>query len=467
MVEKLLNLVGFLGHWTYLVVFLAAFLESSAFMGLLVPGESVVVVAGFLAFQGTLDLGKCLWAVMLGAVLGDSAGFGLGNALGRRYFEKHRRLLLLKEKHVRIVDGYFDRHGGKTVFFGRFIGLLRAMAPFVAGMSRMPYRRFAPYNIAGCLLWSLAFTLLGYFFGQSWQIVEKWSGRAGAFLLFLLLVAAGFAWLYRTIVRKQAAIFEWFQDRHARLAASRRVQAFADRHPEMITFVKERLSSRSYLGLHLTVGLLASAACMWVFGSITEDILTGDPLATVDQWVLGRVLYFRTPFVTAFMKSAMIFGSAMTIAIASILVVGLFLLRRRTDQAIGYAVAITGGSALIVVLQAMIRRPRPGAQAALVHAAGFGFPSGNTMISVLFYGILAYFLVVELRSWRLQVLTGIAATSLVSLVGLSGIYFQIQYLSDVAAGLAGGLFWLTVCVTGLEVHRRARRSSGPEGTRTA
>lgn len=467
MVENLLNFVGFLGHWTYLVVFLAAFLESSAFMGLLVPGESVVVVAGFLAFQGTLDLGNCLWAVILGAVLGDSAGFGLGNALGRRYFEKHRRLLLLKEKHIRVVDGYFERHGGKTVFFGRFIGLLRAMAPFVAGMSRMPYRRFAPYNIAGGVLWSLAFTLLGYFFGQSWQIVEKWSGRAGAFLLFLLLVAAGFAWLYRTIVRRQAAIFEWFQERYARIADSPRVRTFAEHHPETVAFVKERLSSRSYLGLHLTVGLLASAACMWIFGSITEDILTGEPLATVDQWVLDRVLYFRTPAVTAFMKSATILGNGMAIAIASILVIGMLAVRRRTDQAIGYLVALTGGSALIAVLQTVIRRPRPGAQAALAQAAGWSFPSGNTMLSVLFYGILAYFLVVELRSWRLQVLTGIAAASAVSLVGLSGIYFQLQYLSDVAAGLVGGLFWLTVCITGLEVHRRARRSAGAGGTPVA
>jgi len=147
--EKLLNTISVLGHWGYLLIFLFAFLESSAFMGLAVPGETVVVLAGFLSSQGYLELGDCLWVIALGAILGDSVGYSLGKLIGRGYIERHKRLLFLKLKHLQRVDGYFQRHGGKTIFFGRFIGFLRAMAPFAAGMSRMPYGRFVIYNVAG------------------------------------------------------------------------------------------------------------------------------------------------------------------------------------------------------------------------------------------------------------------------------------------------------------------------------
>src|SRR5512136_1992866 len=176
MIERVLNVIGLLGHWGYLIIFIAAFLESAAFMGLLVPGESVVVLSGFLASQGYLEIGDLLWVVSLGAVLGDSVGYSLGRIIGKGYFESHKRLLFLKEKHLRKVDAYFQQHGGKTIFFGRFVGFLRAMAPFAAGMSSMPYKKFFIYNVTGGILWSISFTILGYFFEQSWQLIEKWSG---------------------------------------------------------------------------------------------------------------------------------------------------------------------------------------------------------------------------------------------------------------------------------------------------
>lgn len=365
-IEKLLAIISLLGHWVYLVIFLAAFLESSAFMGLLVPGESVVVVAGFLASQGTLELGDCLWVIALGAVLGDSVGYGLGKIIGRGYFEKHHKLLLLKEKHIQKVDGYFRRHGGKTIFFGRFIGLLRAMAPFVAGMSRMPYRSFALYNIAGGVIWSLTFTLLGYFFGQSWQLIEKWSGRAGVFVLFIFLVVGGLVYLYRKIVGRQAEIYGWFQYRYNLLANNQRIKSFGIRHPGLVTFIKERLSPRSYLGLHLTIGLFLSVMFVWILGGITEDILTGDPFVVVDKWVISHVLYFRTPSVTNFMKSVTFFGSGVTIALSSIILIVSLVSRRQLDYVIGYLIAILGGSILVTVLKAVIHRPRPITETTLI-----------------------------------------------------------------------------------------------------
>ncbi|GBE00124.1 inner membrane protein YghB [bacterium BMS3Abin07] len=454
MFEKLLNTISLLGHWGYLVIFLAAFLESSAFMGLLVPGESVVVLSGFLASQGYLDIGDCLWVIVLGAVLGDSVGYSLGKVIGRGYFEKHHRLLLLKEKHIQKVDKYFERHGGKTVFWGRFIGFLRAMAPFVAGMSRMPYRSFVFYNVSGGILWSVSFTLLGYFFGQSWQLIEKWSGRAGVFVLFMFLVVAGFGYLYRTITRRQAEIYEWFQNKYTQFINSLRIRSFIKHHPGIVLFIRERLSPGSYLGLHLTVGLGISAVFVWIFGGITEDILTGDPFVVVDQWVLNHILYFRTPMVTGFMIGFTHLGGGIMVMTGSLVIIAFLLFKRRFDYLVTYISSIIGGSLLVYVLKIAIQRPRPISGTSLISAWGWSFPSGHAMMSVIFYGMITYFISRDIRSWRLRILLAIIAGFVVFLIGFSRIYLQVHYLSDVLAGYTGGFFWLSICITGLEAYRK-------------
>ncbi len=454
MAEKILHTVTLLGHWGYLIIFLAAFLESSAFMGLVVPGESVVVLSGFLASKAVLDIGDCIWIIALGAVLGDSVGYSLGKAIGRGYFERHHRLFLLKERHIHKVDRYFEHHGGKTIFFGRFIGLLRAMAPFVAGMSRMPYGRFFIYNASGGIIWAVSFTLVGYFFGQSWQLIERWSGRAGVFVLFLVLVAAGFGYLYRKVTGKREEIYQWFKQRSEQVLESRRVSGFIESHPELVHFIKERLSPRSYLGLHLTVGLALSAVFVWVFGGITEDILTGDPFVQVDRWVVSQVLYFRAEPVTAFMKAVTHLGGGVTIAGGSLILIVFFLLFKRWDYAAGHLMAVMGGSILVFVLKAAVHRPRPITETTLIRAWGWSFPSGHAMMSMIFYGMVSYYVVRALKQWRFQVLIVTASGFLVFLIGLSRIYLQVHYLSDVLAGFAGGMFWLSVCITGLEVYRK-------------
>ena len=109
MIERLLAIFGQLGSWGYLIVFLMPFLESAAFTGLLVPGETVVVLAGFLSSQGYLDLGDCLLVISLAVILGDTAGYTLGKTIGRGYFERHKRLLFLKEKHLQKTEEFFAK----------------------------------------------------------------------------------------------------------------------------------------------------------------------------------------------------------------------------------------------------------------------------------------------------------------------------------------------------------------------
>lgn len=198
MVERLIGFVGRVGHWGYLILFLGAMLECSAFLGIAVPGESLVLLGGFLAHQGTLDVGDLIILVALGAILGDSIGYELGRSLGREWLLRYGRWAGLDHDRLDRVDQFFKRQGGKAIFLGRFVGFLRALVPFIAGATRMPYPSFLLFNALGGIVWSTSFVLLGYFLGASWQVAEKWIGRTTALIGGLAVIALFFLWRRRS-----------------------------------------------------------------------------------------------------------------------------------------------------------------------------------------------------------------------------------------------------------------------------
>ncbi len=163
MLDYLISVVSRMGHWGYLVIFTAAALESAAFLGLFIPGESLVLVTGFLAAQGLLDLDVAIWTVTFGAIAGDSLGYELGRRLDRTTLLRYGHFVGLSKDRVDKADAFFQQHGGKSVFLGRFVGFARAIVPFLAGSTRMPYRSFLPFNILGAGIWSSLLVLLGYF----------------------------------------------------------------------------------------------------------------------------------------------------------------------------------------------------------------------------------------------------------------------------------------------------------------
>lgn len=180
MLQYLLDLIARLGHWSYLIVFVAAALECAAFAGLLVPGESLVLASGFLVHRGVLKLDAVMTAVALGAVAGDNIGYQLGYRLGRVWLLRHGARIGLRPERLARAEAFFGRHGARAVFFGRFIGFARALVPFVAGASGMSYRQFLLYDAVGAVLWTVGFVLLGYGLGASWRLAETWLGRVSA-----------------------------------------------------------------------------------------------------------------------------------------------------------------------------------------------------------------------------------------------------------------------------------------------
>ena len=166
--EALLDSLGNgLGPWAYAVVGVLAFLETSAFVGLIAPGELAVVLGGVLAGRGQMQLPLLLGLVWAAAVAGDGCGFLLGRSLGRPFLDRHGSRLGATPARLSQVERFFARHGAKAIVVGRFIGVVRAMGPFTAGASGMPAGRFVAADVVGAGLWAATFTGLGYLFAGS------------------------------------------------------------------------------------------------------------------------------------------------------------------------------------------------------------------------------------------------------------------------------------------------------------
>ncbi|SRR5258708_1324179 len=184
----------------YPAVTLFVLIESA---GIPLPGEVMVLLASFSAgTDGQLQLPIIIACAAAGAIIGDNIGYYIGRTGGRKFIERFGRYLLLKPQHLDKAELFFKRHGAKTVFFGRFISLLRIWAAILAGMNHMPWRTFLIYNALGGIVWACYVSLLGYLAGhvfhEHFDQVERlvkiigWGG-----LVIVIVIAASAFILYR------------------------------------------------------------------------------------------------------------------------------------------------------------------------------------------------------------------------------------------------------------------------------
>lgn len=134
--------------------------------GLPLPGETTLLAASYLAATGHLSLPLVIGTAALGAILGDSLGYFVGRMGGRRFLERRGKHFFITPGKIEKAERYFERHGAKTVFFGRFVALLRILAGPLAGASKMPYKKFLAANAAGAVAWATAMGTLAFFFGK-------------------------------------------------------------------------------------------------------------------------------------------------------------------------------------------------------------------------------------------------------------------------------------------------------------
>ncbi len=179
----------------YTVIALLVFGEAAIFLGFVLPGETAVVLGGVLASRHDISLGWLLVLVVVAAVVGDTVGY----EVGRHYGDRVLRWRVLHRHATRLdaAQRYLRERGAYAVFLGRWTAFLRAVMPGLAGVSRMPYRRFLLFNAVGGIAWGVTFCLVGYLAGNSYTVVERTVGRAGAVVTLVVVLGALVVWQVR------------------------------------------------------------------------------------------------------------------------------------------------------------------------------------------------------------------------------------------------------------------------------
>ena len=183
-IDTIIRTVGYPG------LFACIFAETGLLVGFFLPGDTLLIAAGVLAQRGQLDIAVVIAVTIAGAILGDAAGYIIGRKAGPMLFQKEQGRFFPKKRLLQ-AKGFFDRHGGKTIFVARFIGYVRTAAPTVAGASQMPARKFFVYNVAGGVAWVLALALAAYYLGSAVQNIERGAVFlfGGAFVLAMIPVS--------------------------------------------------------------------------------------------------------------------------------------------------------------------------------------------------------------------------------------------------------------------------------------
>ena len=354
------------------------------------------------------------------------------------------------------MESYFARHGGKTIFIGRFVSLVRAFAPFIAGSSGMRYRDFVPYSILGTGLWATAHIVIGYVFSRSIDTAAKYAGRGAFLLAAVIVVVVGAIVLVRRFRDPEGrrAMVRWM-DRHA---ATRWLVALGRRFRPQLQFLWNRVTPGGTFGLEFTtlMAILAVAGFVLVAYSV---VLSGDPGPTTGDMTAREIVEsLRMAWLTDVAKIVTVLGSASVAWPLAMLCALVLALRRRWPE-----LWVLGGGLAIVILgvhelKDLIDRPRP--EGGLVGFSGSSFPSGHAAYST-FYLWLAVTVVIRLRSGMARGAALIfAGIGLTAVIGLTRVYLGVHYFSDVAGGWALGAAAFSLCAAVVLVVTTLRHNAG-------
>ncbi len=165
--SEIIRSVGYIG------IFAIIFAESGLLIGMFLPGDSLLFTAGFLASQGFFTLPVLLVITFTAAILGDNVGYATGKRYGHKVFRKQDSIFF-DQKHIEKAEKFYEKHGGKTLILARFTPVVRTIAPILAGVGKMPYKRFLVFNFVGAFLWAIGITALGFFLGKSIPDIDKY-----------------------------------------------------------------------------------------------------------------------------------------------------------------------------------------------------------------------------------------------------------------------------------------------------
>ena len=438
--------------WAYATVFLAAFAESLVIMGLFVPGALIMFGAGAIVASGSLGLWATLAWTAAGAVAGDATSYWLGRhyraELHDRWpFSRYPKLL---ERSI----AFFHRHGGMSVFLGRFVGPMRAVIPAVAGMLGMPPARFFAANILSALGWAPIYILPGVVFGASLGLAGAVATRLALILVLLLIMIWGGIWIFScSVIWLQPRVEQGLAQLHTWAGSALPTKTWSLRGMVAALLDPARRELRALL-----VFAAALIAAAWMFFGIVEDVVNRDPLVVVDKTVYHLLQGLRTPLGDSVMIVFTQLGDAAVLLPVITAVLLWLLLKRAWRPAAYWLAAVSFGEVLTVILKAGFGLPRP--LPLYDGTSAFGFPSSHAAMSIVIFGFLAVLAAREF-SLRGQLAVFSVIALLASMIAFSRIYLGAHWLSDVLGGLSFGVAW--VALLGIAYLRRPAPSVSARG----
>lgn len=454
MIERLFEFIGSLGGLpAYAAVGALAAGESSIGVGLVVPGETGMIVGGFVVSQGNATFWIMLTVGIAGAIVGNSIGYEIGRRFGPavRSSSFGRRI---GEDNWNRAEEYLATRGAKAVAYTQFLAVVRSVVPAMAGVSRMPYRKFLFWNALGGIVWASLYTTVGFFAGRSYDRVAAQLEDAGLVVLALFITVVTVVGVARWIARNPERV----QALADRAAAWRPIAWTRRNFGGPIRFVARRFRVHDPFGLSLTMGLVFLIVAGWVFTVVVSDVAARSDLVSIDSPIVQYFAEHREPWVTSTAEWVTQLGSlTVLLPLLAVVAAGWLVRTGRWGVALFFVLAVAGAVVAIDALKDLVERGRPPTQFAVHDASGLAFPSGHTALATVAFGALAYIHGSVVRWWSVRVAIWAAAVTVMLLVGFSRLYLGVHWLSDVLGGYALGAVWLGIVVTAFGTSTRFHR----------
>ncbi len=422
-----------------LLVFLIAFGDALAVVGIVVPALPLLFAVGTLIGLGHINGPYALAAAALGAVCGDGLSYWIGHRFGpglrtRWPFSRYPALLDRGER-------LFRRQGISAILIARFVGPVRPFVPAIAGMLGMPAKRYLPMSALAGVLWAGSFLAPGWLFGASYDAVAAVADRL---LLLALALLALLALVWALVVYAS----RWFVG-HADALLVRTLR-FARRHPRFAGWIEglvdpQRPESASLLLLAVVLFVIA-----WAWGGLSALLVANGGPLLLDLEVHALMHRLRYPLAEAPLGWLLALGDPRVLLPAAAAGMAWLWWRRRRMAVVHWLAAIGFGMALSMGLGALIATPRPP-----LAPAGFGFPPLPVVLSTITLGFFAVLIAREYPGRR-RVWPYLLGGALSSLVAFSGLYFGLWWLSDAVLALLLGIAWLLLL--GIAYRRHVTRS---------
>lgn len=440
--DYFIQLLQSFGSWGYLIVFLIFFCEALAGIGLIIPGAIIAFLLGTVAAKGTFSLRDLLFFGSLGFFLGDLLSFALGRK-GAGLFSKDNKIFKLA--HLEKGQEFFEEHGNKSVIIGRYVGFLRPLTPFIAGVSRMSWLRFIILNVIGIISWLALHLFAGFFLGQALWLVKLWSGRLEVLLIYLATFFVVFYLSKRLIIKNGQELFVlissiWSSFKTS-LKENQDLQGFVSRHQAFFKFWERRFDLTKFSGKKLTILTVLLVYFIYSFIALTNNVFNQGSLWQMDQRIENLMQLFKNFAFIKILLAATTLASWQMVLIFSLAVSFVLYMRGREKSLPSFWLVILGSFGTSALLKFFVTRPRP--FDSFYIETSYSFPSTHATIAVALFGFLAY-LYSRQRSLKKRINVFFLALFLILTIGFSRIYLRVHFVSDVLAGYLIGAIWLTI-----------------------